>query len=37
MVMAKAASMDTAESAPTELDPGVITVNANVDLEFAME
>ena len=37
MVMAKAASMDTAESAPTELDPGVITVNANVDLEFALE
>lgn len=37
MVMAKAASMDTAESAPTELDPGVITVDANVDLEFALE
>ena len=36
MVMAKAASMDTAESAPTELDPGVIAVNVNVDLEFAM-
>ena len=37
MVMAKAASMDMAESTPTELDPGVITVNANVDLEFALE
>ena len=37
MVMAKAASMDMAESAPTELDQGVITVNANVDLEFALE
>lgn len=36
-MMAKAASMDTAEVAPTELDPGVITVNANVDLEFALE
>ena len=37
MMMAKAASLDTAETAPTELDPGVITVNANVDLEFALE
>ena len=37
MVMAKAASMDMAESTPTELDPGVITVDANVDLEFALE
>lgn len=37
MVMAKAASMDMAESIPTELDPGVITVDANVDLEFALE
>ena len=37
MVMAKAASMDMAESTPTELDPGVIAVNVNVDLEFAME
>jgi uncharacterized protein YggE len=37
MMMAKAASLDTAEVAPTELDPGVITVNANVDLEFALE
>ena len=36
MVMAKAASMDMAESTPTELDPGVIAVNVNVDLEFAM-
>ena len=36
-MMAKAASMDVAEAAPTELDPGVITVNANVDLEFALE
>ena len=37
MMMAKAASMDSAESTPTELDPGVITVNVNVDLEFALE
>ena len=37
MMMAKAANMDTAESTPTELDPGVIAVNVNVDLEFAME
>ena len=36
-MMAKAASMDAAEATPTELDPGVITVNANVDLEFALE
>ncbi|MBP5736014.1 MAG: SIMPL domain-containing protein [Acidaminococcaceae bacterium] len=36
-MMAKAASMDVAEAAPTELDPGVIAVNANVDLEFALE
>ena len=37
MMMAKAASLDATEAAPTELDPGVITVNANVDLEFALE
>ena len=37
MMMAKAANMDTAESTPTELDPGVIAVNVNVDLEFALE
>lgn len=37
MMMAKAASLDMAEAAPTELDPGVITVTANVDLEFALE
>ena len=37
MMMAKAASLDAAEASPTELDPGVITVNANVDLEFALE
>ena len=37
MMMAKAASLDVAEASPTELDPGVITVNANVDLEFALE
>ena len=36
-MMAKAASMDAEEATPTELDPGVITVNANVDLEFALE
>ena len=36
-VVAKATSMDAAEATPTELDPGVITVNANVDLEFALE
>jgi uncharacterized protein YggE len=36
-MMAKAASMDMVESTPTELDPGVITVDANVDLEFALE
>ncbi len=36
-MVAKAASMDAAEATPTELDPGVITVNANVDLEFALE
>ena len=37
MMMAKAASLDVAEASPTELDSGVITVNANVDLEFALE
>ena len=37
MMMAKAANLDATEAAPTELDPGVITVNANVDLEFALE
>ena len=37
MMMAKAASMDEAESTPTELDPGVIAVNVNVNLEFALE
>ena len=36
-MMAKAAAMDAAEAAPTELEPGIITVNANVDLEFALE
>ena len=36
-MMAKAAGMDAAEAAPTELEPGIITVNANVDLEFALE
>ena len=36
-MMAKAAGLDTAEATPTELDPGVITVNTNVDLEFALE
>lgn len=36
-MMAKAASMDAAEAAPTELEPGIITVSANVDLEFALE
>ena len=36
-MMAKAASMDVEEATPTELNPGVITVNANVDLEFALE
>ena len=36
-MMAKAASMDAAEAEPTELEPGIITVNANVDLEFALE
>ncbi len=37
MVMAKAAGMDAAETTPTELDPGVLTVSANVDLEFALD
>lgn len=37
MMMAKATSMDEAESTPTELDPGVIAVNVNVNLEFALE
>ena len=37
MMMAKATSLDTVESTPTELDPGVIAVNVNVDLEFALE
>lgn len=36
-MMAKAASMDAGEATPTELDPGVITVDANVNLEFALE
>ena len=36
-MMAKAAGMDAAEAAPTELDPGVITVDVNVGLEFALE
>ena len=36
-MMAKAASMDAEEATPTELDPGVITVDANVNLEFALE
>ena len=36
-MMAKAAGMDAAEAALTELEPGIITVNANVDLEFALE
>ena len=36
-MMAKAAGMDAAEAAPTELEPGIITVNANVDLEFVLE
>ena len=36
-MMAKSADMAAPEAASTELDPGVITVNANVDLEFALE
>ena len=37
MMMAKAASLDAAESASTELDPGIMTVDVNVNLEFALE
>ena len=37
MMMAKAASMDAAEAVPTELDPGIITVDASLSLEFALE
>ena len=37
MLMAKTADMADMESTPTELDPGVITVNADVSLEFALE
>jgi hypothetical protein len=36
-MLAKSADMAAPEAASTELDPGVITVNANVDLEFALE
>ena len=37
MMTAKAASLDAAESTPTELDPGIMTVDVNVNLEFALE
>ena len=37
MMMAKMADGAAMESAPTELDPGVINVEANVSLEFALE
>ena len=37
MMMAKAAGMDAAEAVPTELDPGIITVDASLNLEFALE
>ena len=37
MMTAKTASLDAAESTPTELDPGIMTVDVNVNLEFALE
>ena len=37
LLMAKAVDMEAAEAEPTELDPGIIIVSANVDLEFALE
>ena len=37
MMMAKVADMAVAEAAPTELEPGIINVEATVNLEFALE